>query len=56
MLPGAPGHIAVPAVYSPSGGGSNEMYQEAQFFRGNEGKKFHLGSAARSSDGLKHKT
>lgn len=39
MLPGAPGHIAVPAVYSPSGGGSNEMYQEAEFFRGNEGKK-----------------
>lgn len=39
MLPGAPGHIAVPAVFSPYGGGSNEKYQEAEFFRGNEGKK-----------------
>lgn len=46
MQPGAPGHITLPAVYSPSGGGNNEMYPEAEFFSGTEGKKIHLGSAA----------
>lgn len=46
MLPGAPGHITLPAVYSPSGGGNKEMYREAEIFSGTEGKKIHLGSAA----------
>lgn len=34
----APVHITLPAVYSPSGGGNTEMYPEAEFFSGNEGK------------------
>lgn len=39
MLPGAPGHITLPAVCSLSGGGNNEMYPGAEFYSGNEGKK-----------------
>lgn len=34
---------------------NNEMYPEAEFFSGTEGKKIHLGSAAWSADVPNHK-